>query len=289
MNNEVNRVIMAIGSHADDLEIDVGATLLKYHDLGYQIVYVMSTNNMSGSNCVLHEDGSSSETHESPTTMMARRKRECADAAKVLSTTPIHLDHPQGGYFTGNGDERVMLDYGCPVPEGIPQDIPPILIASKDHASIERLANLILEKDPECVLTHSPSDVNIEHIGTSLLVAKAFWKAVEKGYEGGLLFWNEGHTVNGDFYCRWDTYIDGTGYLDRKMNILGLHRCQMPKAHLPNFGHRLLGEWRGKLCGCEVAELFIWVRRPVRRSASISGVASAIMGELTTELIQNSR
>lgn len=289
MNEEVKRVIMAVGSHADDLEINVGATLLKYHDLGYEIVYVMSTNNMSGGNHVLNADGTVTGTHESPTAMMARRQRECAEAAKVLSTTPIHLNHPQGGYFTGDGDERVMLDYGCPAPEGIPQDIPAIVMASKDEASIERLANLILEKDAECVLTHSPSDGNIEHIATSVLVAKAFWKAVDQGYEGGLLFWNEGHTLNGDFYCRWDTYIDGTGYLDKKMELIGLHRCQKPDAHLPNFGQRLLCEWRGKVCGCEVAELFIWVRRPARRSAKLSGVPSAIMGEFTAELMQNSR
>jgi LmbE family N-acetylglucosaminyl deacetylase len=289
MNNEVKRVIMAVGSHADDLEIDVGATLLKYHDLGYEIVYVMSTNNMSGGNNVLHEDGSVTTTYESPAATMQRRKQECADAAKVLTTTPIHLDHPQAAYFSGNGDEKVWLEYGSIALEGVPQSIPNILIASKDEASIERMASLILEKDPECVMTHSPSDVNIEHIATSLLVTKAFWKAVERGYEGGMLFWNEGHTVNGDFYCRWDTNVDGTGYLDRKMELIGLHRCQKPTAHYPDHGQRLLSEWRGKVCGCEVAELFIWVRRPVRRSAKLSGVPSAIMGELTAELVQNSR
>lgn len=289
MNHEVKRIIMAIGAHADDLEIDVGATLLKYHDLGYEIVYVMSTNNMSGGNHELQADGSITATRESPAAMMQRRKGECADAAKVLSTVPIHLDHPQGAYFTGNAEERIRLEYGSIPPEGVPQGIPNILVASKDEESIERLAALMLEKDPECILTHSPSDVNIEHCATSLLVAKAFWKAVEQGYEGGLLFWNEGHTVNGDFYCRWDTHIDGTGYLDRKMELLGLHRCQKPNAHLPNFGQRLLCEWRGKLCGCEMAELFIWVRRPVRRSAKLSGVPSAIMGEFTAELMQNER
>jgi len=48
MNHEVNRNIMAIGAHADDIEVNVGATLLKYHEMGYAITYVMATNNMSG-------------------------------------------------------------------------------------------------------------------------------------------------------------------------------------------------------------------------------------------------
>jgi LmbE family N-acetylglucosaminyl deacetylase len=270
------------------LEIHVGATLVKYRDLGYEIVYVMSTNNMSGGNSVLQDDGSIVTTHEAPLDMMARRKRECDDAARVLGTTPIHLDHPQGGYFNEDGKERVLLNYGCPMPEGIPTDVPSILMAGKDNASIERLANLILERDPECVMTHSPSDANIEHCATSILVTLAFWKAVEQGYEGGLLFWNEGHTLNGDFYCRWDTHVDGTGYLDRKMELIGLHRCQKPTAHYPDHGQRLLSQWRGKVTGCEVAELFIWVRRPTRRSTTLTGKCTPILGELTTELIQNS-
>jgi LmbE family N-acetylglucosaminyl deacetylase len=91
MNKEVKRVIMAIGAHADDIEINAAATLLKYRDLGYEIVYVMATNNMSGVTCELHDDGSITRFRETPIAMMERRKRECADAAKVLSTTPIHL------------------------------------------------------------------------------------------------------------------------------------------------------------------------------------------------------
>jgi LmbE family N-acetylglucosaminyl deacetylase len=39
---------MAIGAHADDIEVCVGGTLLKYRDAGYEIDYVMSTNNFSG-------------------------------------------------------------------------------------------------------------------------------------------------------------------------------------------------------------------------------------------------
>jgi LmbE family N-acetylglucosaminyl deacetylase len=289
MNNEVKRTVMAVGAHADDIEVNAAATLLKYHDLGYEVIYVMATNNMSGITSELHEDGSITRIREAPIAMMERRKRECADAAGVLGATPIHLDHPQRHYNTGDGDETLELRYGCALPEGVAEDIPTILTACDNAASIERLADLILGKDPECVLTNGVSNVNIEHSATSILVTKAFWKAVEQGYEGGLLHWNEGHTLNGDHNCRWDTFIDGNGYLERKMALIGLHRCQMPTTHLPEHGHRLLSQWRGKACGCENAEVFNWVRKPVRYSAKVSGVYSPVMGELTTELIQNSR
>jgi len=41
--------IMAVGAHCDDIEFTVAGTLLKYHrEYNYDIVYVESTNNMSG-------------------------------------------------------------------------------------------------------------------------------------------------------------------------------------------------------------------------------------------------
>jgi LmbE family N-acetylglucosaminyl deacetylase len=289
MNNEVKRTIMAIGAHADDIEINLGATLLKYHDMGYEIIYVMTTNNMSGITSELQEDGSVTRMRESPVPMMKRRKRECDDAAKVLSAIPIHLDHPQRHYNTGNGNDTLELRYGCELPEGVAADVPSILTACDDADSIEKLANLILQNDPECVITHGVSNTNIEHSASSILVTNAFWKAAEQGYEGGMLQWNEGHTLNGDFNCRWETFVDGTGFLDRKMELIGLHRCQMPTAHRPEHGHRQLSIWRGKACGCENAEVFNWVRRPVRCSSKMTGVHSPIWGDITTELIQHSR
>lgn len=39
--------IMSVGAHADDIEIGTGGTLAKFHDQGYEVVYIMSTN-MSG-------------------------------------------------------------------------------------------------------------------------------------------------------------------------------------------------------------------------------------------------
>src|SRR5690349_13163888 len=150
MNHEVPRVVMTIGAHADDIEINVGATLLKYHKMGYEVVYVMSTNNMSGITSEVQPDGSITRFKEAPIAMMERRKRECADAAGVLGAAPIHLDHPQRHCNTGVGDGQTKLRYGCALPEGVLEDVPTILTAAEDAASVEKLTALILEKDPEC-------------------------------------------------------------------------------------------------------------------------------------------
>lgn len=289
MNHEVKRVIMSIGAHADDIEINTGATLLKYLDLGYEAVYVMATNNMSGITKELLPDGTVTRRRETAIPMMERRKRECDDAARVLGTTPIHLDHPQRHYNSGVGEESIELRYGCALPPGVPEDIPTILTACEDKASIEQLANLILEKDPECIFTHGVANTNIEHFAVSLLVTNAFWRAVEQGYGGGLLHWVEEHTLHGHFHTRWETFVGGNGYLDKKMELIGLHRCQMPTAHRPEYGHRLLSEWRGKVCGYEVAEVFTWVRQPARLSRDFGPIPNPVMGELTKELLDNSR
>lgn len=276
--------IMAVGSHADDVEIGVGGTLLKYHDVGYEIVYVMSTNNMSGSVSELLPDGTVRSTGESTVPMMARRKRECADAARVLGATPIHLDHPQRHYTALDNKTMVELRYGCALPAGVPENVPSILTACEHAPSIKRLADLILEKDPEVVFTHSINQVNIEHFATSLLVTQAFWQAVEGGFRGALLHWRDGISRLGEFNCRWETFIDYTPHLDRKMALVGLHRCQMPKAHLPEFGHRTLATYWGQACGCGAAEVFTWVRH-----ADYRDTQGIIHPPLTLELIRNSR
>ncbi len=280
----MNRSIMVVGAHADDIELETGGTLAKYRDADYTVVYVMATNNMSGSVSELLGDGSVRTTRETTAPMMARRKRECDDAARALGTTPIHLDHPQRHYYGGVGNEAPELRYGCALPAGVPENVPTILTAAEDPASVTRLANLILEKEPECVLTHGVSQMNIEHFATSLLTTKSYWQAVEAGYRGALLHWRETHTRLGEFNCRWDTFVDCTRYLDRKMELVSLHRCQMPKAHLPDSGHREISVNWGQACGCGAAETFTWVRH-----ADYRDVNGLTYWPLTLELIQNTR
>lgn len=281
---EMNRSIMVVGAHADDIEAHAGGTVAKYHARGYEIVYVMSTNNMSGSANVLDGDGTvRTVALEPPVLMMARRKRECDIAAAALGTKPIHLDHPQRHYNGDNGRQE-KLHYGCVMPTGVACEVPSILTACEDSVSIQTLADLIIEKDPECVLTHGVCQVNIEHFATALLTTKAYWNAVDAGYKGALLQWREAHHCHGEHNMRWDTFVDYTPYLDRKMELIGMHACQMPHWQQPTFGHRVRAMEFGRACGCEAAEPFTWVRRIDHR-----GDCQPPYGSLTLELIRNSR
>jgi LmbE family N-acetylglucosaminyl deacetylase len=280
----MKRSILVVGAHADDNEIQTGGTLLKYRDAGYSVVYVMATNNMSGGVSELQSDGTVRTTHEGTVDMMARRKRECDEAARQLGTAPIHLDHPQRHYWDVAEQKEVELRYGCALPAGVAANVPSILTAQEDPPSLKRLADLILEKDPECVFTHGVAAMNVEHFTTSLLATAAYWQAVDQGFRGALLHWREPNTRLGEFNCRWETFIDFTPYLDRKMALIGVHRCQMPKAHLPSFGHRQLALQWGTACGCGAAEVFTWVRH-----ADYRDIQGGIHPPLTLELIQNTR
>ena len=262
----MNRTLMAVGAHADDIELDVGGTLLKYRDRGYSVVYVMSTNNMSGTLSEMKEDGTVSQRWLGPVGTMEVRKKEAADGAKAFGTTPIHLDHPQRHYnsdLVSGGSTEVQ--YGSELPEGVPLGTSTILTAHENPKCVKRLVDLILEHNPECIFTHGMDQKDMEHLGTALLVTKSYWEAVEAGgYEGGLLHWRSGATYLGELNCRWDTFVDITGYLDKKIDAVALHRCQIPNPYKPDFPpHQRALAW-GTACGCECTEVFVIVSRGKR-------------------------
>ncbi len=288
--------LMVIGAHADDIEFNFGGTALKCHDqFDYEIVYVMSTNNMSGSwNQHLEENERKNivpeellpvikrtEDHDAKTrttfvpwyVIMPQRKKECEQAAReFFGTKPIHLNHPQR-HYTNAKLEQVELRYGAPRPACITTNIPSILTAHEDKDSIERLASLIVEKNPEVIITHAPAEPCMEHLGTNLLVRKAFRKAQESGYDGSFICSLTISPMNvGAFFEMYDTFIDISGYYQKKLEAIITHSCQ-----ITTYSHLVLrDEKTGKRAGIEYAEAFTIVE--------LSNIRN---GELTNELRRN--
>ena len=52
----MKKMILAVGAHADDVEMSMGGSILKYLDQGYELTYVLTTNNMSGDFAYLDEN-----------------------------------------------------------------------------------------------------------------------------------------------------------------------------------------------------------------------------------------
>lgn len=256
------KALMAVGAHADDIELNTGGTLAKYYDRGYGIVYIMATNNMSGEWSQTDRDGRIVKRTPPYHEIMPQRKRETAAAAELFGAEPIHLDHPQRHYTREDGT-RAELRYGCDRPDCVPPDVPSVLTACEDGPSVQRLSDLILEHRPEGILTHGSAAANVEHFATCLLVLNAYWRAVEAGYDGMLLQWPElGVTLYGKQNHWWETFVDVTGYWDRKLEAIGKHACQIPdpsRLDLPT--------WTDA-CGCERAEAYSIIGRGERVAES---------------------
>jgi LmbE family N-acetylglucosaminyl deacetylase len=264
--------ILAIGAHADDIELQMGGTLSKYQSKGYDIGYVMATNNMSGGEEAVREDGDKRPLH---LRTMENRKREANDGAKFYGTTAIHLDHPQRHYKTQEG-QRVQVEYGSKAPEGIDPSIPNILIAHEHKPSVRRVTDIILDYNPEVVFTHGGQIANLEHLATALLVAKAYWQAREEGYQGMLAYWFDlGVNELGDLHkYSWQTHVDISDFWEAKMQGTLCHKTMKPNPPALDWP-----QW-GPACRCRHAEVFSIGARtdmPVQQ------------GAITTELLANRR
>lgn len=268
-----SRSLMAIGAHADDIEFWAGGTCLKYHRAGYDIVYVMSTNNMSGGLHFVATGGIVVTKKCTPETMMPIRKSECDKAAAVVGTTPIHLDHPQR-HYTAPDLSRVDEGYGVPPPSGIALKGPSIMMAHDDPQSVRRVADLILEHNPEAVLTHSQVTGSPEHYGTAMLVMKGYLLARAEGYRGWILFWNEmsQDTELRDTFRTWNTFVDITGLRKAKEDWIRCHISMVP------FPERMDYLDFSEECGCQLAETF---------TIGKFGEEPQAIGEFIEEILRN--
>jgi len=271
------RKIMAIGAHADDIEFDVGGSFLKYQKAGYGFDYIMSTNNMSGQIHQVNPDGSMTRLECVPGKMEEIRKREADAGAAMLGTRPLHLDYPQRHYSAPDG-HRINADYGAPKPENCTCDRPFIMVAHECPAEVKRVADLILERDPEAVLSHGLVTDSPEHYATGILVTKAFLQARKRGYRGDLYYFFElceSSMFKREFFF-WDSFIDITGFREKQFDLIRCHYSAVP------FPERMDYFDLTPVCGCRDAELFNFFRPEGQQKPSARG-------KFTEELCRNYR
>lgn len=260
---------MAVGAHADDIEINVGGTLLKYRDYGWEVVYVMATNNMAGTWKHPKPDGTWERRSHPYGETLAQRKLEADRAAReCFGTDAIHLGHPQR-HYTDHSGERVEVTYAAPRPDCVTDGQPTILTAHENARSVSALSELILDARPEAVITHGPVMIDMEHLGTCLLVAKAYCEAARQGHGGMLLHWLDMTRdlpvqLFGRSFSRWDTFVDVSAQWERKLAAIDYHASVITAACNIEFP-----EW-GPSCGCDYVETFTvgdWGRQPEYPSA----------------------
>ncbi len=243
----MKRAIMAIGAHADDIEIRSGGTLAKYHRMGYQVVYVLTTNNTAGA-------------HTSQTALehATQRREEAREGAWILHAEPIYLDFKET-MFEKSG-ERERLGFQTVDLSDYPKwgrDRAPIVCAQDLDEAVEEVATLLCQYEPEIVLTHSPTEKH-EHWATCVLVLKAFRKARERVELGTLYAWAGSGTATVSIAP--DLLVDITDTIQTKYIALSKHVSQGFQ-EIPDPPNRARELYWGSFIGVRFAEAFMTLAR----------------------------
>ena len=243
----MKKVIMAIGAHADDVEIRVGGTLAKYHGMGYEVVYILATNNTAGSS-----------VSQTALEHAAQRRKEALDGARILHTEPIYLDFKETLFENRGERERLgfqpvdLSDY----PDWGRNKVPIVCAQDCDDA-IEEVAALLCQYEPEIVLTHSPTEKH-EHWATCLLVLRAFQSACKRVELGTLYAWADSGSAT--VSTAPDFFVDITDTVQIKYLALNKHVSQ-GFGEVPDPPNRARELYWGTFIGVRFAEAFTTLAR----------------------------
>jgi LmbE family N-acetylglucosaminyl deacetylase len=171
-------VIMAIGSHCDDVEAQLGGAFVHFLQQGWKGVYVIATNNTAGN--ALSPGGKfpigGLET-------IQVRQEEGRRAAAVHGLEPHFLDLHEMILYIGR--KRVSIDDKEWGPYDAPGSGP---VTSAPEGKGLELTTALLEKyEPDIVLTHLLAD-KPEHGQVGDLVYRAFKQAGARGAQLGQLW-----------------------------------------------------------------------------------------------------
>ena len=243
----MKKAIMAIGAHADDVELRSGGTLARYHKMGYEVVHVLATNNTAGA-------------HTSQTALehATQRWNEAREGARILHADPIYLDFKET-MFEKRGD-RERLGFQTVDLSDYPEwgrDKPPIICAQDMDEAVEEVAVLLCQYEPEIILTHSPTEKH-EHWATCVLALKAFKKARQSVELGTLYAWADSGTATVSIAP--DFFVDIKDTIQTKYTALSKHVSQGFR-EIPDPPNRARELYWGSFIGVRFAEAFMTLAR----------------------------
>lgn len=242
-----NQALVAIGAHADDIELHAGGITAAWAESGRPVHFVMATNNMSG-DLLPPGDPHGKPYALGPAQTQEIRQREQADAAAVIGASLRHLNYPQRHYWTPQG--RRSLDFS-----GVAHDPfvaastrPPLLIAAQKDDAINEVADLLVSLKPSVILTQTITDVDPEHHATASLVWQAYQRRAGELREATLYFWAPGtSSMAGMIRQCFDCIVPiSPSCFQTKMRMLNCHASQMTLRRLE------MAERRARYWGAEV-------------------------------------
>lgn len=184
----MKKTIMAIFTHADDIEFGCSGTLAKYIKAGYKGYYVLLTRSNSGYQHLKSTwENDKEKVHFMYSNEIAAiRKEEATKAAGELGAEPVFFDFKEIVYTTKEGDtippDIKTMDFGVNEPEGRE----PIEVATIMEERIKELEDFLVEKEPEIVITWDHFNENPDHYCTFIMTYKAFIRAAWRADLGTL-------------------------------------------------------------------------------------------------------
>ncbi|MHC4715488.1 MAG: PIG-L deacetylase family protein [Planctomycetota bacterium] len=251
----MNRCIMAVMAHADDLEVYAGGTMAKFTDAGYEGVLVMLTANMGGARV-----GGKGYRRTLPQEAIPLRAAEVRAGAEILGVSVIEEMKFMGEVYS-DGEKFVYLgDPGYDVNH--PAAGMPLVAAALHPEAVDRLKGLLARYEPEIVISHSFTS-GFGHTAAAHLTNQAFGLALKEGASLGQL-WVSSRVR----HCAWESdvrlypppniLIDISDVWERKERALLAHESQGLASQIEKL--KAIDRHWGIAHQCELAEPFTMIR-----------------------------
>jgi len=249
----MNRSVVAIMAHADDIEYYAGATFAKYAAEGYRMLYGVLSRCNSGWTKSQKENG-----YVASLDVIPQRRAEAQAAARVYGAELFQGDFLENCYtrrdgtrivpsFTGAvgiGGERIPLDRDLPsgtllgVAAGAGE-------GWKDNRFVREIAELLVEWEPELVIGQETSNFNPDHLAAAVIVAAAWVQASTRKKIGP--YWIPVAYPAPDTFrfppFEPTQYVDVTGHESKCIEAMSCHRSQ--GGHLDSTHAHLRTSWAG--------------------------------------------
>lgn len=190
----MNKTILAVGAHPDDIEFSCTGTLLKFKEKGYQIYYVIATNG---------ENGFKIE-HKPKKQRIRIRHNEQLNAAKKMGVEEVFFLNYRDGFLAYTYELR------------------------------QKLVKIIKNVKPEIIFSFDPANrefesINLNHRDHRNIAEAVFDSAFAARnrymYPGTL------HSISYFYFFGTNSHLANhfeniTGYIDKKLEILREHKSQ---------------------------------------------------------------
>jgi LmbE family N-acetylglucosaminyl deacetylase len=188
----MNKTILAISAHPDDIEFGCGGTMFKFKEKGFDMYLIVATNGENGFKIA----------HKPQKERIKIRYNEQKKAARMLDIKKIFFLHYRDGYLRNDGRLR------------------------------DRIAKIIKQVKPEIIISFDPSykafdNINLNH-RDHRAIAEASFDAVFAARNRYMLP-GEPHYVKQFYFYITDKpnhFENITGYIDKKIALAAQHRSQ---------------------------------------------------------------